>query len=261
MIFLASCSSNGSNDSEDGNSSATANPAPPVINYSVVNVYPHDTSSFTEGLLVYNGQLYESTGGQPQENNFKSWFGPVDIRTGKATKKVMLDTAFFGEGITVFQGKIYQLTWQSQKGFVYDAKTYKKLKEFSYNGQGWSLTHDGTYLIMSDGSSNLKYLDPDSLKVVKIVGVEDNNGPVGNINELEYIKGFIYANQYLTNYILKIEPSTGRVVSKLNFDSLDKEVKIKYPQALEMNGIAYDSAANKIYITGKAWPNLYEVRF
>ena len=226
-----------------------------------MNVYPHDTSAFTEGLLVHEGQLYESTGGRPQDNNFKSWFGPVELKTGKASKKIMLDTAYFGEGISILNGKIYQLTWQDRIGFVYDAKTFKKLKEFHYNGDGWSLTNDGTHLIMSDGTNKLQYLDPDSLKVVKIVGVEDNNGPVGNINELEYIEGFIYANQYLTNYILKIDPGSGKVVGKSDFSTLDNEVKIKYPGALEMNGIAYDAATKKIYVTGKAWPHLYEVRF
>ncbi|MEJ7739094.1 MAG: glutaminyl-peptide cyclotransferase [Chitinophagaceae bacterium] len=246
---------------EEGNGNASLNPEPPVINYSVVNVFPHDTAAFTEGLLVYNGQLYESTGGQPQENNFKSWIGLIDLKTGKAIKKVMLDTVYFGEGISVLNGKIYQLTWKNQKGFVYDAKSLKKLKEFSYTGQGWSLTNDGHSLIMSDGSNKLQYLNPDTLTVVKIVGVEDNNGPVGNINELEHIKGFIYANQWNTSYILKIDPASGKVMGKLDFSSLDNEVKVKHPQALEMNGIAYDSAANKIYVTGKAWPNLYEIKF
>lgn len=176
-------------------------------------------------------------------------------------KKIMLDTSYFGEGINIFRDKLYQLTWQDHIGFVYDAKTLKKLREFKIAGEGWALTNDGTNLIMSDGTSNLHYLDADSLKVLKILGVQDHNGPVGNINELEYIKGFIYANRYGTSDILKIDPGSGRVVGKLDLTSLDKEVKAKNPQALEMNGIAYDSAANKVYITGKAWPNLYEIRF
>ena len=260
-LFFISCSSNGNESDDNGKAAPTGESAPAIVNYSVVNVFPHDTAAFTEGLLVHDGQLYESTGGQPQSNDFKSWFGPVDIKTGKFLKKVMLDTSYFGEGINILGGKLYQLTWQSNIGFVYDAKTFKKIKDFPIAGEGWALTNDGTNLIMSNGSSNLQYLDPETLKVLKIVGVQDNNGPVGNINELEYIKGHIYANQYGTSYILKIDPSSGRVVGKLDFTSLDNELKTKYPTALEMNGIAYDSAANKIYVTGKAWPNLYEVRF
>jgi len=260
-LFLVSCSNNGNENEDNGKVEPTANLAPAIVNYSVVNVFPHDTSAFTEGLLVHDGKLYESTGGQPQSNDFKSWFGPVDIKTGTFQKKVMLDTSYFGEGINILGGRLYQLTWQSHIGFVYDAKTFKKIKDFPITGEGWALTNDGINLIMSDGTSNLQYLDPETLKVLKIVGVQDNNGPVGNINELEYIKGYIYANQYGTSYILKIDPVSGRVVGKLDFTSLDNELKAKHPQALEMNGIAYDSAANKIYITGKAWPNLYEVRF
>lgn len=259
-LIFAACSNNGSNEDEGGND-VIVKAEPPLINYSVVNVYPHDTASFTEGLVVHNGQLYESTGGQPAENNFKSWMGPVDLKTGKAIKKVMLDTSYFGEGINIFKGRLYQLTWQDQKGFVYDPETFRKLSEFTYQGQGWSLTDDGTHLIMSDGSNNLRYVEPDSFRVQKIVGVEDNNGPVGNINELEFINGFIYANQWNTNYILKIDPASGNVVGKIDFATLSNEVRTRYPDALEMNGIAYDSAANKIYVTGKAWPHLYEVRF
>jgi len=260
-FLLLSCSSNGNESDGNGNAEISANPAPAMVSYSVVNVFPHDTSAFTEGLFVHEGQLYESTGGQPKSNDFKSWFGAVDIKTGVYKKKIMLDTSYFGEGINILKDKLYQLTWQSHIGFVYDAKTLKKIKEFPIAGEGWALTNDGVNLIMSNGSSNLQYLDPETLKVLKILGVQDNNGPVSNINELEFIKGYIYANQYLTSNILKIDPASGRVVGKLDFTSLDNELKAKHPEALEMNGIAYDSAANKIYITGKAWPSLYEVRF
>jgi glutamine cyclotransferase len=245
-IILMSCSNNGNDGDDNGKIEIAPNAAPAIINYSVVNIFPHDTAAFTEGLLIHDGQLYESTGGQPQSNDFKSWFGPVDIKTGKFEKKIMLDTSYFGEGINILGGKLYQLTWQSHIGFVYDAKTFKKIKDFPITGEGWALTNDGTNLIMSDGTSNLKYLDPETLKVIKITGVQDNNGP---------------ANQYGTSYILKIDPGSGRVVGKLDFTSLDNQLKAKFPNALEMNGIAYDSAANKVFITGKAWPNLYEVRF
>jgi glutaminyl-peptide cyclotransferase len=258
-LIMISCNNNDA-DSNDDSSQLDAN-MPAVINYSVVNSFPHDTSSFTEGLLVHEGQLYESTGSPESPANNGSWFGRIDLKTGKAGEKVQLDKAYFGEGICILNGKIYQLTWRNQKGFVYDAKTMKKIKEFSYNGEGWALTTDGIHLIMSDGTSNLKYLDPESLKVLKIVGVQDNNGPVANINELEFINGFIYANIWQTNNIIKIDPESGKVVGKLDFTSLAKEAENKFPNAAEMNGIAYDAASKKIYVTGKSWPNLYEVRF
>ncbi|MEO6915154.1 MAG: glutaminyl-peptide cyclotransferase [Chitinophagaceae bacterium] len=253
-VILASCSNNGKEDVSDGNDSGSA----PLINYSVKNVFPHDTASFTEGFLVHDGQLYESTGGQPPMP-YKSFLGPVNMQTGIISQKVILDTSYFGEGINIFKNKLYQLTWQNHKGFIYDLKTYKKIGEFTYNTEGWALTNDGTNLIMSDGSSNLQFLDPDSLKVVKIVGVMDNNGPVSNINELEYIRGFIYANKYGTTEILKIDPASGKVVAKIDLRALDSQAKSKYPGALEMNGIAFDSASGKIYVTGKAWPHIYEV--
>ena len=256
---MISCNNN--NDADYNNTVAAGDAPPPLIHYAVVNTYPHDTSSFTEGLLIYEGQLFESTGSPADPSNNGSWFGKVDLKTGRAVSKVQLDKQYFGEGITVFDDRIYQLTWQNRKGFVYDAKTFKKLKEFTYNGEGWALTTDSIHLIMSDGTSNLRYLDPDTLTVLKIVGVRDNNGPVANLNELEFINGFIYANMWMTNYIVKIDPASGMVVAKLDFTSLVKEVENKNPKAAEMNGIAYDAVAKKIYVTGKCWPNIYEVRF
>ena len=157
--------------------------------------------------------------------------------------------------------KVYQLTYTNKIGFIYNAKTYKKLGEFHYKGEGWGMTTDGSYLIMSDGSSNISYLDPLTFKAIKILGVTDNNGLVSNINELELINGFIYANQWLTGYILKIDTSSGKVVGKLDLSSLKSIAVSKYPGSLEMNGIAYDAVANKIYITGKLWPNIYEIKF
>lgn len=260
-VFIIACSNNGNDETAGGNPSEAGSAGPALINYAVLNVFPHDTASFTEGLLVHEGQLYESTGGQPGVNEYRSWFGPVDLKTGKAVRKVMLDTTYFGEGITILNNKLYQLTWEDHRGFVYDLASLKKIRDFRYNTEGWSLTNDGKQLIMSDGTSNLQYLDPDSLKVLKILGVQDNNGPVGNINELEYIDGYIYANQYLTTNILKIDPANGNVVGRADFSNLERELKSKYPFILEMNGIAYDAASKKIYITGKAWPNLYEVKF
>lgn len=267
LFLLAACNSN----TTEVTPTIPVESAPPAIGFSVINTYPHDTGFYTEGLEFHDGVLYESSGSGSAETEgakspYPSAFGIVDLKTGKVDRKVSLDNAlYFGEGITILNGKIYQLTWQNHKGYIYDAKTYKKLQEFSYPGEGWALTHDSTHLIMSDGSSNLQFIDPatisGTLKAQSIVGVTDNNGPVSNINELEYINGFIYANQYLTNFILKIDPRNGKVVGKMDLTSLELEAKKKNPNADVLNGIAFHAATNTIYVTGKLWPSFYEIRF
>jgi glutaminyl-peptide cyclotransferase len=266
LLFIASAAactnSDTSNHSADNNPPATSN-EPPAINYSVVNALPHDTTSFTEGFLIHDGKLYEATGHVDEVPSTRSLFGVVDLKTGKIEPKVELDkNKYFGEGIVFLNGKVYQLTYQTKIGFVYDAKTFKKIGDFTFpSAEGWGMTTDGTYLIMSDGTSNINYLDPNNFRLIKVLSVMDNNGPVSNVNELEYINGYIYANVYETNYILKIDPSSGKVVGKLDFSTLDSEAKNKYPASKEFNGIAYDSVAKKIYVTGKLWPNIYEVQF
>jgi glutaminyl-peptide cyclotransferase len=236
---------------------------PPLINYSVIKAYPHDTTSFTEGLLVHDGDLYESTGYTEEYPNSRSLFGVVDLATGKIKTKVEIDKKkYFGEGIVFLNGKVYELTYKTKVGFIYDAKTFKKLGEFTFpSEEGWGMTTDGTYLIMSDGTSNINYLDPNTFRLIKVLSVTDNNGPVDSINELEIINGFIYANRYTKNYILKIDMSSGKVVGKIDLTSLDNEAKNKYPNALQLNGIAYDSAAKKVYVTGKLWPDIYQIQF
>jgi len=235
----------------------------PEINYTVVNTFPHDTLSFTEGFLFHEGQLFESTGSPDNFRYTKSVFGTVDLKTGKIDKKVELDRKiYFGEGIVILKNKIYQLTYKNQIGFIYDAKTFKKTGQFTYtNKEGWGLTTDGTNIIMSDGTNNLTYLDPNTLKVVKTLSVSENGFAADYLNELEYINGFIYANVWTTNHIVKIDPANGKITGKLDFVSLEYEVKNKYPNATELNGIAYDSASDKIYVTGKLWPNIYQINF
>lgn len=258
MWLLACNNTPDSSANENGTDDITA---PPVIPFSVVNEFPHDTGSYTEGLSFYKGQLFESTGASPTVSNNGTWIGPIDIATGKITRRVDLGTSWFGEGITFLNDKVYQLTYQTKKGFVYDAKTFKKLREFSYNSsEGWGLTNNGQHLIMSDGTSSLSFLDPDSLKLLNVVGVSDHNGPVGNINELEFINGSIYANQWLTPYILKIDPASGKVTGRMDFSAMIEQVKREYPQAEEFNGIAYDSLTKKVFVTGKKWPKLFEIK-
>jgi glutamine cyclotransferase len=262
-IFAGCRDSTGS--SENSGSIAQPEPSnePPAISYTILNATPHDKNSYTEGFLMYDGKLFESSGAPEEFENTRSIVGIVDPATGNIAVKAELDKkTYFGEGITILHDKLYQLTWTNKKGFIYDLKTFKKIGEFSFpSKEGWGMTTDGSSLIMSDGSSNLTFLDPVTFKTNRIVGITDNNGPVGNINELEYVNGNILANIYQTPYIIRINPSTGKVIGKADFSTLVKEVKSKNPDVDYMNGIAYDSAKNKIFITGKLWPNIYEVKF
>ena len=248
-------------DENGGTGGETSEPPPASIAYSIVNQYPHDPRSFTEGLSFYKGELFESTGSPDDSIENGSWVGKVDLQTGKILKKVQLDKEFFGEGNTILNDKLYYLTWTTNKGFVYDVKTFKKLKEFTYTGEGWGLTNDGINLIMSNGTNNLAYYHPDSLTMIKMISVTDNNGPVANLNELEFINGHIFANQWQTSYILKIDPVTGKVVGKVDCNNIDNIIRQQAPEANYMNGIAYDSITKKILVTGKYWPKLFEIRF
>lgn len=255
LVLIASCNGNtdkGPDISENINSVAP----PPMLQYNVVKVYPHDTTSFTEGLLWFNNTLYEGTGNKGESKLMK-----IDINTGKASQEVKLDAKYFGEGISILNNKVYQLTWQEHKAFVYDLNTFKKIQEFDWPYEGWGMTHDGKNLIIGTGSNSLYYVDPNTFKILKTVGISDNNGPVANINELEYVNGFIYANIYQTKYIIKINPETGTVVGKLDLDSIMEKNGVKYYDTADvLNGIAYDSAKNSFYITGKNWPALFEVK-
>ena len=241
----------------------TKNKSAPIINYTYVNSFPHDTNSFTEGFLIHNGELYESTGANDVLPQTKSLFGIVDSATGIIDTKVELDrTVYFGEGITFLNDKVYQLTYQAKIGFIYDAITFKELGTFKLpSNEGWGMTTDGKDLIMSDGSANIYFLDAANCSVKKIISVADNGIAIDNLNELEYIKGFIYANLWMTNFIVKIEPSTGKVVGKLDLTALFNEVKYYHYPSMAMNGIAYDSIADRVFVTGKMWPKYFEIRF
>lgn len=255
--------SNADNQQTTNQNVANLVPAPAQLSFSLVNAYPHDTSSFTQGLIYYNGVLYESTGNPNNAPNNGSWIGPVEISTGQQTKKVTLPSSIFGEGITILNDKVYQITWQNKKGFVYDLKTFKQLQEFSYNHEGWGITHNGSELIVSDGSSNLYFWDPATLKELRRISIQDQNGLRNNINELEFINGFLYANVWQSNDILKIDPATGNVVGILDLSSL----KQTYPDLVGesssdkvLNGIAWDSSANRLFVTGKNWSKLFELK-
>ncbi len=234
----------------------------PALHYTIANRYPHDELAFTEGFLFYNGILYESTGSPDNLPQTQSFIGSVDLKTGKINKKVELDrSVYFGEGIVFLNNKVYQLTYKNQLGFYYDAKSFKKLGQFTYaNEEGWGMTTDGTSLIMSDGTHQLTYLDAFTLKPSKTITVTEKDFFVQHLNELEYINGFIYANIWLTNNIVKIDPQTGKVVGKLDLSNLVYEVKSTHPGAAELNGIAFNKDNGHVYVTGKMWPTIYELQ-
>jgi glutaminyl-peptide cyclotransferase len=258
---ITSCGNDKGSGDNDNITNSTVEP-PPVINYSIIKVYPHDTSSYTQGLFLNNQKLYEGTG-QPA----KSKLAVIDINTGKPQQEIKINPNEFGEGIALLNGKIYQLTWQNNIVHVYDAVTLKKINDLPWPYEGWGLTTDGKSLIVSTGSSNLYYANPEDFKIIKQVGVTDNYGPVANLNELEFINGAVFANEYETNYILKIDTATGKVIGKLDCSGLLQKSGMNYnPGMYELqtgnvlNGIAYNAASNSLYITGKYWPALFEIK-
>ncbi|MBL0135069.1 MAG: glutaminyl-peptide cyclotransferase [Chitinophagaceae bacterium] len=205
-IFTLSACNSTEKPNQDAPPTANPEPIPPIIGFSIVKTHPKDSTYFTEGLEFHDGKLLESSGGNNEESPYPSAFGFVNFKTGKNDTKIVLDKSqYFGEGITVFNNTIYQLTWKGKKGFIYDYPSFKKKGEFIIpSPEGWGLTHDTSNLIMSDGSNSIYFLNPSTLQVTNIIGILDNSGPVGNINELEYVDGFLYANRWLTPYILKL---------------------------------------------------------
>ncbi len=230
---------------------------PKTMTFSIVGSLPHDTSSYTQGLLFYKGELYEGTG-----NYGVSKLRKVDLKTGKPIREISLPKEYFGEGITILNDTVYQLTYRENKVFVYTLNDLRKVKEFDTNfGQGWGLTTDGKNLIVSTGGSDLLFYEPATFKLLNTQTVTEAGGPTFNINELEYINGYIYANQYEYPYIFKIDPSTGVIVAKADVTLLWERAKSIDPNAEVPNGIAYDEVTKKIYVTGKWWPEMYEVQF
>lgn len=261
LFSNCSCGDNKNDQGDSANSSTAVIPAPANLNYSIVKIYPHDTSSYTQGLIWYNNTLYEGTGLEGESRLMK-----VDLESGKHKQKIDLAKEYFGEGITIFNDKIYQLTYREHKVFVYELATFKKIKEFDWNMEGWGLTHNGKQLIVSTGSSNIYFVNPETFAIEKTVGVYDNNGYMDSINELEFVNGSIYANVYLREVIVKINPETGLVEGRIDLtnvlrktnQSFDEETYIA--NGFVLNGIAYNAASNSFYITGKKWPALYEIK-
>ena len=218
--------------------------------YDIVNTFPHDSYAFTQGLVFHDGSLYEGTGLRGRSSLRK-----VHLVSGSTLQSHILSGQYFGEGITIFDDKIIQLTWEAQKGFVYDLVTFRPLQEFTYPTEGWGITHDGTNLIMSDGTSTLHFLDPETFEEVDTIEVLDEGVPVRNLNELEYINGEIYANIWLDDFIARISPDTGKVAGWIDLTGILQNDA----GADVLNGIAYDAEGDRLFVTGKLWPKLFEI--
>lgn len=257
-LLIVSCFNDKSEKTEENVDNAITN-----IPYQLLGTIPHDVNSFTEGLEFYKGVLYESAAFLDRLPNTASSIGIVDLSTGDIEKKVILNKdVYFSEGITILHDKIYHVTYKNKTGFVFDVNTFKKVREFTYsNTEGWGLTNDGTNIIMSDGTNKLTYFDPITFKVEKTVNVTENGIKKGNLNELEYINGYIYANIWLKDQIVKIDPKSGYVVNIIDCSNLKMDATNRYAGALETNGIAFNKVDSTILITGKMWPVYYKVKF
>lgn len=266
IALTFSCSSSPNVDygiNKSTNASTKPGPAP-VYTYEVVKTYPHDPKAFTEGLFFKDGFLYESTG-QEKESNLRK----VELETGKVVQKWDMPPEDFGEGIAELNGKIYQLTWQQELGRVFDAKDFKLLQEFEYQGEGWGMTTDGTNLILDQGTHILKFMDPNTFKTVRTLPVFREDGrPLMQINELEWIKGEIWANIWHSeqpdilgkpNYIVRIDPNNGKILGWIDLDGISPDDVGRDPENT-LNGIAYDAANDRIFVTGKRWKKLFEIK-
>jgi glutamine cyclotransferase len=254
IVALAGCSSGAPAAQTQG----TEVPAPGGVEvqepgYVQVARFPHDPGAFTQGLAFRGTKLFEGTGLKG-----RSSLRRVDLETGEVLRQVDLADKYFGEGIALFGGRVYQLTWQSGKCFVYDRKTFERVRRFTYDGEGWGLTHDGRRLIMSDGTDTIRFRDPATFEVVREIEVTDGGEPVVNLNELEWIDGEIFANVWLTDEVVRIDPASGEVVGRLDLTALHQQEEAEGDPDVT-NGIAYMKAEDRLFVTGKLWANVYEI--
>jgi len=226
---------------------------PPHFGFEVVASFPHDPHAFTQGLVFFEGRLFEGTG-----QYGSSELREVELETGKVVKSIRLDASRFGEGVTLLGDRLYQLTWRSRIGYVYERATLRKIREFGYEGEGWGLTHDGSQLILSDGTSTLRFLDPETFEVKRRVTVQDRGRPVRELNELEFVDGEIYANVWTTDTIARISPKDGRILGWIDLRGLLPDSERTTDDVL--NGIAWDPEKRRLFVTGKNWPKLFEIR-
>lgn len=253
LSFLSCSASQEPITSPDTITDTNSSQAIPRYSYKVVHIYPHDREAFTQGLVHENGFLYEGTGLYGHSTLRK-----VELSTGDVIQIRAIPAQFFGEGVTTCENRIIQLTWQSNMGFVYDKSTFELLQTFNYPTEGWGITYDGKRLIMSDGTSILHFLDPYTFKEIGQLEVSDNNRPLDRINELEYVKGEIYANIWQTDYIARISSETGRVIAWIDLKGLLTSKDLSQPVDV-LNGIAYDKKDDRLFVTGKFWPKIFEI--
>lgn len=237
------------------NPTPTTSAVTPVYGYEVVHTYAHDTNAFTEGLFYLDGLLYESTGLEGH-STLQKW----RVESGEIVQKIDLPPQYFGEGIVNWKDKLIQLTYRTEVDFVYDLSNLACLRQFQYQGEGWALTQDGNHIYMSDGSADIRIWDPDTLKETGRITVTDQGLPIKNVNELEWIKGEIYANIWTTDRIARIDPATGKVNAWIDLTGLLSESDRIPGQTDVLNGIAYDAKTDRIFVTGKRWPKLFEIR-
>lgn len=254
VVHFTGCSSGGTPGTGGTSSTNAAAEQYPTYTYEVVKVYPHDRGAFTQGLLYLNGILYESTG-----LNGMSTLRKVNLESGNVLQSIDVPADYFAEGLALQDGKLFQLTWQNNKCFVYDLDTFQKEKEFTYTGEGWGLTTDGQSLIMSDGTDQLRFLEPATFQEKRRITVLTNGRPLARLNELEYVKGEIFANVWTTDFVARIDPATGKLKGVIDFTGLlPPEDRAQNTDVL--NGIAYDAAGDRLFVTGKFWPKLFEVK-
>jgi len=253
-VSVAVFFSDGKKENLESNIRILSDAAPENIKFTVVKTYPHSKDDFTEGLQIHKGFLYESTGLEG-----KSLIKKTELSTGKVLKEVSLDKEYFGEGMTILDNKIYQLTWKNKKGFVYNLDDFKLIQNFSYGTEGWGMTNNGKDLIMSDGTSNIYFMNPVSFSIKDKIQVCDNVGAIPNINELEYHSGFIYANVWRTFLVIKIDPATGKVVSRINLEELASKAG-DHREIDVLNGIAVNPSTGNLLVTGKFWTKIFEIK-
>lgn len=267
LLFITAACNNPSSNGNAEQPASSGIPEPAGISYQLINAYPHDTSAFTQGLELYQGKLMEGTGLVG-----RSSLRRVDYKSGKVIDRRDIDKPFFGEGITILNDTLYQLTWENKVVFVYNAKTLAPIRQMTWSGQGWGLTNDGTNLYISDGTDKIYVVRPSDLKLQKVISVSDNMGPVNNLNELEWVNGKILANRWQYDYIVQIDPASGHVTGRMDFtDFLARNTRsdlgyLKVPgstgeqMGAVLNGIAFDPASGNLLVTGKLWPNVFEIK-
>ena len=267
LLFLVGCTESGEVDRSSGLAAPSAPAAPAAsatpaeqiparavrFGYRVVHVYPHDPAAFTQGLLYHDGFLYESTGLQGQSSLRK-----VELETGRVLQRFDVSGQYFAEGLALVGDRLYQLTWQSRLGFVYDLRTFQVQRLFNYRGEGWGLTHNGTSLILSDGSNRLRYFHPETFDPQQEVEVFDGQRPLNLLNELEYIDGEVWANIWQSDRVARINPRTGQVLGWIDLSGLLSAEDRRRPVDV-LNGIAYDPQGKRLFVTGKLWPKLFEI--